>query len=159
MKHLLFLAALVPSLAFGAAQTYVPLDATLGAAGRSVVATCAAGTTCDVPSAATDGASLVGVASVAVQVCAASGQTITSGPSFDVYFYGNGLWGYWRSYALQVPSAGAQRCGWIQDDSPGFGIPILQPRGRITVVARSAMVSSGALTITIYALGRSGAVL
>ena len=155
MRRLLYLALLFPVIALGAAVSWSrPADIT---AVKTRSGVCAAGTTCDAPTAATDGVALMDVSSIAVQVCADSGQTITDGAGLDVYYYDpvSALWG---KSALALTVATGARCAWAEGDSPGHGIPILARRGRIAIIPNAMTVSSGGLTVWIFALSVSGAV-
>ena len=147
---------LAPAPAWAAAVSWGPV----ASKAVSVAGVCAAGTSCDAPSAATDGMQLSGVAYVTVKVCADSGQTITDATSFDVYFYDyiDGLWAQWSSASLSTTKTGA-RCYVLEGDSPGHGIPILSRRGRIAVVPTAVAVSSGAITVYLYATDKNDNIL
>jgi hypothetical protein len=156
LKGLIVASLLVPGSAFAAAVTWNPV----ASKAVSVYGVCAAGTTCDAPSAATDGMQLSGVAYVVVKVCADSGQTITDAQSFDVYFYDyiDGVWAQWSSSSLSTTKTGA-RCYVLEGDSPGHGIPMLSRRGRIAVVPTAVAVSSGAVTVYLYATDKNDNIL
>lgn len=153
MKRLIFLAlVLAPALAFAAAATWSSASTSET---RSVKGVCAAGTSCDAPSAATDGMNLSVVRFIAVQACADSGQTITDGASADVYYYDadSGLWGK-SDLSLSFPTGA--RCSWAEGNSPGHGLPILAARGRIAIVPNAMAVSSGGLTLWLLAVDAQG---
>jgi hypothetical protein len=135
-----------PSLSWAAAATWTAASG----ASRSVVGTCSGSGTCDVPSAATDGINLDAVASVSIVVCAASGQTISSG-TVTLYYYDAavGLWA--KSPQTFTPSASV-RCAVLEGDSPGHGIPVITPRGRMAPKL-DVTLSSGSATVYILATG------
>jgi hypothetical protein len=150
------LTALAAGPAFAAAATWT----TIGSSGLSAIGVCAAGTSCDAPTATTDGISLANATVVDVYVCADASQTITDGDGFDVYFYDARVIGGWAKFNLTpYKAATGRRCAYVQGDSPGKGFPILARPGRMVVVPTSAAVSSGGLTIYLLASNASGIAL
>lgn len=159
MKRILIVALVSLAVpAYAAEQAW----SAAGTSGFSVKGVCAAGTTCDAPSDATKGMNLEGVFRIAVQVCADSGQTITDGDGLAVYWY-DGRSGLWGKSGLSLTVGIGARCAWAEGDSPGHGIPVLVSGGpassaRVAVVPTAMTVSSGGLTVWIYAadsLGRA----
>jgi hypothetical protein len=151
-KILAVLAVLVvPSLSWAAAATWTATGA------RSAKAVCASGT-CDAPTLATEGANLDAVSAVSVLVCADSGQTITGGSGVSLYFYDGtpALWGK-KGTALTVPTG--SRCAFAEGDSPGLGIPVIAPRGRLAAIPIGITVSSGGVTVFVLATGVKGEAL
>jgi hypothetical protein len=143
--------AVVPSLSWAAAATWTLTGA------RSAKAVCASGT-CDAPTLATEGANLDAVSAVSVLVCADSGQTITGGSGVSLYFYDAtpALWGK-KGTALTVPTG--SRCAFAEGDSPGLGIPVIAPRGRLAAIPIGITVSSGGVTVFVLATGVKGEAL
>jgi hypothetical protein len=153
MKRILMVAvlAVVPSLSWAAAAAWTATGA------RSAKAVCASGT-CDAPTAATEGANLDAVSAVSVLVCADASQTITGGSGVSLYFYDAtaALWGK-KGTALTVPTG--SRCAFAEGDSPGLGIPVIAPRGRLAAIPVGITVSSGGTTVYVLATGVKGEAL
>lgn len=152
MKRLILVlvAALIPSLALGAEQSWAKTGT------RSVVGVCAAGTTCDIPSDATKGMQLNNVTRISIEVCADSGQTITGGSGILLYAYDatSGLWGQFNATAYTVKTGA--RCAWVQGSAIGVGIEIAASRGRLAAVPSGMTVSSGSLTVYMNAVDANG---
>jgi hypothetical protein len=135
----------LPVSAFATEQTWT----TLGS--RSVQGDCASGT-CTIPTTSTRGMSLDNVMGTQIQVCAADADTLSDGTSIDIYFYAGSKWGYWRSYTVAMQSPVAQ-CGWLQDDSPGLGIPNIGGAERMAAVPNGmATTAAGHVYVKMWAV-------
>jgi hypothetical protein len=126
--------------------------ATISGAERSVQATGAANCTFTVATAtATAGMNMVGVGGFSVEVCADSGQTITTSFALSAYTYSTYglLWMPAPGYNLPAPSDGTgDRCQQIG------GFIAWGPIGRIAYAPSAGAVSSGNITIRITAYQR-----
>jgi hypothetical protein len=93
------------------------------------------------------GMDLTGVRFFIVRVCAKEGSTITTGASFDVYFYEpyDKLWAQWSSSSLSTGGKTGGRCYELQGDSIGRAIPVFRAGGRVAVVPNGVVTDQGAV--------------
>lgn len=150
MRRFLFLALALSFAwpAFGADCVW----ANITGASRSRTATGAVNCTLT-PATATSsaGVNLSGVGAFAVEVCADSGQTITTAFSLSAYTYDPyaGLWMPAPDYNLTSTSTGSQCVSF-------GGWTVVSPAGRIAYAPSAGAVSSGSITIRITATTIAG---
>ena len=108
------------------------------------------------------GMDLWGAKFFTVRVCAAEGETITTGGPFDVYFYdaSDGQWAQWSSSSLSTGGNTGGRCYELEGDSVGRAIPNFRTSGRVAIVPNGVVTSGdegdGYLTISIQPSDANG---
>lgn len=102
------------------------------------------------------GMDLTGVRFFVVRIYTRTGETITTGAAFDVYYYEpvDGLWLPWSSASLSTGGKTGGRGYELQGDSIGRAIPVFRAGGRVAVVPNGVVGSgaTGALYLTIEIL-------